>query len=308
MKLFQLILLLFLSTTKQLLADSPAPVFPHEMTSENSKYILSSVPYHIFGAFGKSYVIDVKSKDTIYVLDQYLKQPVLIDNSGKYIVQINSWPAKDVIQEIDAVTIYKNGIKTKSIRLSELITDTTKLLYSVSHIMWYNVFKIRDQKIIIKTRSQDLLTFDLKTGAKANNLSNQKSIDKESFVKPRIKLNDSIKYPNDTRFPTLSNGKDIYTSFNSETFGFRIFSDEEISSIKVPTKAFYLIILIDQSGKGRLEKFYIEDVNHYQRLFGAKQEKEISEFINSVTFDSSLIPPEIGNWAFASWIYIEEKE
>lgn len=307
MKNIIFIFLLFISV--RVLADSLAPAYPYEMKSSNGLYKLSSIPFESYGVFGTSYIINETSLDTVYKLDEYLWQPTKIDDSGKYIVSIKSWPGKDPLDKITAIRFYRNGELYNSAKLSKLTNDSSYFFYSVSHISWYNNSEIDGQNFRILLKDGSLHTFDLKTGEIISSESLKNKENEISFSELPLRYNDSIQYPNPFEFPDLRSSIDFYKAFNS-TMPFRIFSYSYPEKIRVNTEAFYCMLMIDSKGSGQLVDFEFDDRKMRESIFGTDKpyQRKIAEFISKQKFDTSTLPEGIPKWVFSTWIYIEQKE
>ena len=220
--------LVLLGFALQSYADTESRAVPYQINSENEKYSLHAIPFEYYGAVGESYVIDNKNEDTLYRIDEYLKYDILLDNTGQYIIAINTFAYYQAFQDIIAFSIYFKGICIERVRLNEIIGDTTNLFYSTQHVLWLSDYAINNTEFIIKTFENKAFIFGFKERLKEANL-NEVSI--SDYFKLRTTYYDTIDYPNHFEFPFLINGKALFDSFNF-SHSYKVFDNRENSEKK----------------------------------------------------------------------------
>ncbi|MFN7044694.1 MAG: hypothetical protein ACK4M1_05820 [Flavobacterium sp.] len=80
-----------------------------------------------------------------------------VSNNGDYIVIINDWPSETPDDNLEMVSIYKNGSLIKSIKLNEILNCGYNISSSVSHFSW----TIEQPKISFTTKNISLVTYEL---------------------------------------------------------------------------------------------------------------------------------------------------
>lgn len=290
-------------------ADTPALAYPYKLDSYNGVIQLKSTPFDHYGGFGESYILNKISGDTLYKMDRYLWQPSKIDDTGEYIVSVESWPGTNPLNEIVAIRFYNKGVLIKEIKLSELTQDSSKFFYSVSHISWYENSEINGKEFKILSSDRGMYTFNIENGEIIKKELIEDLENGYSFKKTPIQYNDSLKYPYRIIYPQIRSSADFFDVFNEE-MPFRIFNYTHPEKDSVETESFYCMIMIDTNGNGSLVRFEVEDEEAYQYLYGGNdnRQKLIGEFIKRQEFDTSIIPKGISKWVFSTWVYIEKIE
>lgn len=80
-----------------------------------------------------------------------------VSNNGNYIVIINDWPSESPDDNLEMISIYKNGSLIKSIKLNEILNCGYNISSSVSHFRW----TIGHPNISFTTKNISLITYEL---------------------------------------------------------------------------------------------------------------------------------------------------
>lgn len=141
----------FILVAALLLALSPAfagmrrdPV-AHAITSPNGRYVFAMIPGPKGAEYAKGHGVCYEvatdgSLKAMWRTEGWYSEGVQLDYDGKVLARIGSWGSGDQEEGMKtstlAVAFYKEGKLTKSYKVSDLVKDESKLVYTDSGLMW----------------------------------------------------------------------------------------------------------------------------------------------------------------------------
>ncbi len=168
-KLLLIILTLFCYTSVQ--ADGSRS--RTEFESENKKFEFRLI--NAGKVFDKPFedeiwiMFEKSSEKEIYrIIDHFWSKIVLVSDDGKSIVAVDDYSIRDYAKNLEVLTFYQNGIKTKGYKLSDLFDKKILAYGTVSHFRWSNFDEEKDKidksKFNLTTYELNNFTFDVNTG------------------------------------------------------------------------------------------------------------------------------------------------
>ena len=162
----RLIIVLFLITIFCDSSFSDEPRNRNHFFSENKQFELK--------LFSKSdtlenwKMIDLKNDSILYEVNEaFSSKTLLINSNSTYIVEIDDFSESNWEDDPIVLAFYREGILTKSYRLSDLLKNKYNITVSVSHFFWFpedQILKINNGEFKIKTYELVNYTFDITTG------------------------------------------------------------------------------------------------------------------------------------------------
>ena len=167
-----ILIFFFLLLDSILIADQESWPEPHVITSINYKYYFKMYPdsidsYDDNKGYGIAFKRTHQLEDSLlWKVSGWYAFSVFISNDGNYLVRLGNWPDKPRLKIDLAIAFYNRGELIKSYSTSDIIKDSTKIRYSVSHYSYYNRYEFDAWYNKFKLVSVDdiIYTFDIKTG------------------------------------------------------------------------------------------------------------------------------------------------
>jgi len=160
-------------------ADSPAPETPYEIVLQGGDKIFYMTPSSNRidpGLEVSEERMQVKSGlyyttplENIYYVNRYFYQSILLSDDGICFAYIE-WASAKGMNDLsgEAIGFYKNGVKIKSYKVSDLLKDKKKADFSVSHVMWEDgqkrEYDIAKNTLTVTAKDGCVYAFDIKTG------------------------------------------------------------------------------------------------------------------------------------------------
>ena len=300
--------------------------------SEDGNSYIESVPFNGFShsKIGKTKVY--KNEKMIYTIDKPFttyrsRNYVALSNDAQYIIYIIAREISFEQENIENVTIYKNGKLIKSFTTEEFsgcnpsvekctlvcdngldIVDEEKSVKTGKDWIYYDgvtpeqimLFKhpvfMRNDTIYCTNSKKITTVFDLK---------NQKIIERVRFEKiySQYSLTDfknltehkkmATPVSKDSYFPKLKNGKNLAVLI-AEKFGLKALKSDEREDFNY--NYFHLLLkgYIDQNGKLEITNLEVKDYLPYEKL---------KDFIENQTYDVSFLPTEFDKFFFTGFDY-----
>ena len=293
-------LLIFLLPVKGY-SDSLAPATAYKLKSENGRYALHTYPFSYYGIGGEAFVIDTEEMDTLYGFDQHLGFVSRIDNSGDYVVTIDSWPFKNESLGVVVIKFYKRGELIKSITLDKLVFESFQYCYSVSHISWYESSAISGNILQVKTCENQLFEFDLGSGEKIS----VKEATNIELARPEIIYRTTEDYPRLESIPKLKSTDDLMEEMN-KILHFSVYENYRSIPLDTKTTSLMLFLTVNSNGVVVVKRLGDENKDNLPDYFETPEEKtqEIMSFLKSCEFDTNQIPSGIRKWLFHFTLYV----
>jgi hypothetical protein len=163
----KIILILFLINIVNCYADEPRycnkfsssnKLYEFKITEVKNDSILIDNEYYNQSSEIKWGLFNKITKKKIYEIETVASEKtVYISNDGDYIVIINDWPSETPDDNLEMVSIYKNGSLVKSIKLNEILDCGYNISSSASHFKW----TIGQPKISFTTKNISFVTYEL---------------------------------------------------------------------------------------------------------------------------------------------------
>lgn len=167
------LIVLAISLSAPVMADSEAPPSDYTKETENGKYIFvmlapegprwSSRNPEIRTMYKYSGLYNNNGSSEPLWKVYWHSFSVYPSSDGKHVVRMGPWA--QLISDL-AIAFYENGNELKQYAISDLIKDTDKLRRTVSHFFWNTDLKYNDKEgtVFIKTVDGISYTFSVKTG------------------------------------------------------------------------------------------------------------------------------------------------
>lgn len=163
----KIILILLLINIVNCYADEPR--YCNKFSSSNKRYefkitevkndsILIDNVYYKQSREIKWGLFNTITKKKIYEIETVASEKTAyVSNNGDYIVIINDWPSETPDDNLEMVSIYKNGSLIKSIKLHEILNCGYNISSSVSHFSW----TIGQPQISFTSKKISFVTYEL---------------------------------------------------------------------------------------------------------------------------------------------------
>lgn len=163
----KIILILFLINIVYCYADEPRycnkfsssnKLYEFKITEVKNDSILIDNVYYKQSREIKWGLFNKITKKKIYEIETVASdKTAYVSNDGEYIVIINDWPSETADDNLEMLSIYKNGRLIKSIKLNEILNCGYNISSTVSHFSW----SIEQPKVSFTTKKITFVTYEL---------------------------------------------------------------------------------------------------------------------------------------------------
>lgn len=323
MKYFPQILLILSACIAATAQSYSSAVDIWTLYSENGQYYLKSIPWDDESPSlrGTTSVYRIGDKNPIYTLARGFDDPtsnrLVLSNDGSVIFYAITWGADESKEGLKSVTIYKNGVVSKSFTESELTgcddkKEHCRLIYNnyesvvdvqktrAAHRTVFKETVSNDERFLYEhpiLSSQDTVylidiykkvhRFDLSSGKHLGVVALDSVFDELRSITSKVKLESQrFESPTYLDFPKLLNGKDSYQSLADE-LGMKVYNDRSTKDGVYKSYRFKINGYLRQDGS-----YELEDIE----LFDDLPKDKILEFFASNKFVSSSVPKEFERW------------
>jgi hypothetical protein len=335
-KIISLTVLLWLSYTA--LADLPPKNFPYTLQSANKAYYLKSIPYRLFGEAGRTYVYNSKTGQALYTIDMYFGETIFLSNDGQYIVSVSAKNGQDGKKIYgSAIRFYNMTTMVKNYRVEDIVSDKSKLRYSMSYVYWrydlsyfdkkqntwiYPTDSLRTQMernnaytsndtLYVTTVEKKTFAFNIPTGEiiKKRNATRFFKV-KSNYVFPvanrKEKLPDFNKLPID--LPPFTNEKDDFSQSLSGFLNYKPAKDAYYCNVMVSIR----LIMDRKTGEFEIRELEAlkkemtgTDKNGDIIFFDSKAVKQkILDWLKGKRFQTNNLPAWMEKWYFDKEYYL----
>lgn len=266
------------------IADQPKDNYRNEIRLHTKDITIINLPYSQYGEFGKVEVISNSDSDTLYTLDFFLRFDNYFSEDAVYHVQVNDWIITGYSDQV-VLIFYKKGEIIRHLRFEDLKISEDGLTETVSHNIWQSESFIKDNEFYLFTTNNELLIFNIETGAKVSHERNTSS----------------------NYFANLKKGSDLYSITFSEDY-------PEINSYQTNQYKDLDIILSDLAFKhlpdslnyvwvgaviSNFGSVVLSRIEHYpnRSLLDKKELELLSASIQDVRVTDIYFPKEYPKWA-----------
>lgn len=303
------IALMFVLFFTPFIAQAQHSSVSYEVVNEIGTHKLVSLTFshELDNTEGITYVLKKHGEhfDTVYHIDQFLCGWTALSNDGQTVAHLVSEKDKEPLAR-SVLAFYKEGDYFDAAELERLISyelnmaKTRKSIPesgwlrndSIYHKMASHPFYITDDKLFISFDNPKLTVFDLEqvshiyTGNGANHfLQNYYSLPNAPY---RTEFDSDEYFPND--FPKTAKGKPFTEALSGKLELKTALPEEAKFRVEVTVK-----LNMDNS-------FELREAEVYNIITNEKDEElteKLKAFKESLTFDTSLIPPRHPSWVFS---------
>jgi hypothetical protein len=301
---FLLTFIILTSTLTLSKADLPGPAYQYDRFSESGNFYFKSIPFYNYDltSLGKTLIIDAKSKEQLFKIDNYLPTESFISNNGKTLVTTTYWMwGYSDFEKSDLVKIYFQNGDFISYKVTDFVQNLNRLPKTASHTLWYKNMFVQNDTLNILTEEEIVVRISLNNGHIVSKTTSSKFdfVQKErKTVKPKTKFHTKIKYPETYYFPDLSDGSKFYETL-----------PKALNKIKIEdyyNSSHYILIygIIDR--KGNCEIFLL-NANKDGKT-DKEWENKVKKWVTKQKYKTNKIPENCDKWVFQAYFYLNAEE
>lgn len=264
------------------LADQPKENLRNEIYLQKQDITIINLPYSRYSKLGKVEVIKNSDSSIIYTLDFFLRFENYFSEDATYHVQINDWFLSDDLSE-EVITFYEKGAIINSLKFNDLNIETTNLTETVSHIVWEDQSFLKNNLFYLLTTNNELLVFDITTGAL---IRHERNIGNKKFETLK-KKSDLYTISYSDYFPNI----DTYRTNKNHDLDL-ILSDIVLKYFPDSTECVWVGVYVFRSGSVKVVR--AESINDYS--LDKETIEVISSNIKNVRLTDIDFPSEYYKW------------
>lgn len=258
---------------------------------------------------GVTYVLEKRSGDTLYQIDEYLNGWVALNNNGRTVCHLVSEKDKEPLDR-SAFFLFRDGKQVGSAFLDRLVNyelELAKAQYklprsgwlrndSMYHKMATNPFYVTEDKLFMSFDKPNLVVFELNQLLQiyAGNGANHFNQNYYSIPNPpyRIEYTGNEYFPKE--LPKTRNGKALKTLIAKEL-------KLSLSNSQIATKRVDVSFKLDVSGNIELKEASVFSLKENNQVQEASE--RLKSFLEAQILDTSSIPPKHPAWIFKQTLW-----